>query len=154
MANPPISQEELEKLTEEVCHSVYSGVQKYEHDKTLQWNTSVINTILSRLISHTTKDDKPSPYKFVVTSTIVQNIMPSKTQSAGTSTASNVEDGAGLDGSNVVDAKASGGKRGMHSASGAYWNKEKDGSWSYKFDGGDVREFDVVITVIWVATSP
>ncbi|MCJ1404309.1 hypothetical protein MMC11_007534 [Xylographa trunciseda] len=154
MANPPISREELEKLTEDVCSSVYSGVQKYDHDKTLRWNTSVINTVLSRLISLTTKDDKPSPYKFVVTSTIVQNIMPPKMQSAGTSTAIKAEHAAGPDASDVAGAKVSGGKRGMHSASGAYWNKEKDGSWSYKFDGGDVREFDVVITVIWVATSP
>ncbi|MCJ1287035.1 hypothetical protein MMC26_006382 [Xylographa opegraphella] len=154
MANPPLSRDELEKLTKDVCHSVYNGVQKYEHDKTLQWNTAVINTVLSRLIDHTTNDDKPSPYKFVVTSTIVQNILPVQTQSAGTSTATGAEDGAELDGSIATGAKASSGKRGMHSASGAYWNKEKDGSWSYKFDGEDVREFDVVITVIWVATSP
>ena len=80
--------------------------------------------------------------------------MPVKTQSAGTSTTIGTEDVAGPDGSNVAGAKASGGKRGMHSASGAYWNKEKDGSWSYKFDGEGMREFDVVITVIWVATSP
>ena len=85
---------------------------------------------------------------------MVQNILPVKTQSAGTSTAFGTEDGAEPGGSNTTGVKASGGKRGMHSASGAYWNKEKDGSWSYKFDGEDVREFDVVITVIWVATSP
>lgn len=40
----------------------------------------------------------------------------------------------------------------MHSASGAFWNKEKDGSWNYKYDGGAIRDFDVVVSVVWIAT--
>jgi len=47
----------------------------------------------------------------------------------------------------------------MHAASGAYWNQEKDGMWSFKYDGeeqgqglgeGKGREFDVVVGVVWV----
>jgi hypothetical protein len=44
----------------------------------------------------------------------------------------------------------------MHAASGAYWNKEKDGMWSFKYDGesslagGNGRDFDVVVGVVWV----
>jgi dynein light chain Tctex-type 1 len=43
------------------------------------------------------------------------------------------------------------GKRGMHSASAAYWNDEKDGMWSYKYDGAEKKGMDVVITVMWIA---
>ena len=42
-------------------------------------------------------------------------------------------------------------KRGMHSASGAFWNNEKDGMWSYKYEGTEERGFDVVISVMWVS---
>ena len=39
----------------------------------------------------------------------------------------------------------------MHSASGAYWNNETDGMWSFKFEGGkEGRGFDVVVSVIWI----
>ena len=47
------------------------------------------------------------------------------------------------------------GKRGMHSASGAYWNNERDGMWSCKWDGegpeAGGRGFDVVVSVVWVS---
>jgi len=39
----------------------------------------------------------------------------------------------------------------MHSATGGYWNNDKDGIWSYKFEGGDDRGLDVVLSIIWVA---
>lgn len=42
-------------------------------------------------------------------------------------------------------------RRGMHSATGAYWNTERDGMWSYKYEGGEARGFDVVICVLWMA---
>lgn len=45
----------------------------------------------------------------------------------------------------------------MHTASGAYWNQEKDGLWSYKqlgLDGDNKREFDTVVTVAYVANTP
>ena len=44
-----------------------------------------------------------------------------------------------------------GARRGMHSATGAYWNTEKDGMWSYKYEAGETKGFDVVICVIWMA---
>ncbi|TDZ26890.1 Dynein light chain Tctex-type [Colletotrichum orbiculare MAFF 240422] len=43
------------------------------------------------------------------------------------------------------------GRRGMHSATGAYWDEKKDGMWSYKYDGGEGKGMDVVIMLIWVA---
>jgi len=42
------------------------------------------------------------------------------------------------------------GKRGMHSATGAYWNNERDGMWSYKYEEEE-KGFDVVISVIWIS---
>lgn len=38
----------------------------------------------------------------------------------------------------------------MHSAVGAFWNNEKDGTWSYKWDRSEEKGMDVVITVTWV----
>ncbi|KAF2209032.1 hypothetical protein CERZMDRAFT_91440 [Cercospora zeae-maydis SCOH1-5] len=43
------------------------------------------------------------------------------------------------------------GRRGMHSASGAFWNNEKDGMWSYKYEGGEGKGMDIVVSVMWVA---
>lgn len=45
--------------------------------------------------------------------------------------------------------KGPAGRRGMHSATGGYWNEKTDGMWSYKYEG-DERGFDVVIMLIWI----
>lgn len=42
------------------------------------------------------------------------------------------------------------GRRGMHSASGAYWNNERDGMWSYKYEGGESKGMDIVVSVMWI----
>jgi len=68
----------------------------------------------------------------MVNSTIIQHTGPSSTTSTDDS------------------AAGSAGRRGMHSAAGAYWNNEKDGMWSYKYEGGEGRGMDVVICVMWV----
>ncbi len=41
----------------------------------------------------------------------------------------------------------------MHSATGAYWNNEKDGMWSFKYEAGEAKGLDVVISVIWIALA-
>jgi dynein light chain Tctex-type 1 len=43
------------------------------------------------------------------------------------------------------------GRRGMHSAVGAYWNNEKDGTYSYKWEAGEKKGMDIVIAITWVA---
>jgi hypothetical protein len=68
----------------------------------------------------------------MVNSTIIQHTAPSATSGG---------DGVG---------SGSSGRRGMHSAAGAYWNNEKDGMWSYKYEGGEKRGMDVVVMVMWV----
>jgi hypothetical protein len=49
-----------------------------------------------------------------------------------------------------TDGKPHVGRRGMHSATGAYWDEKRDGMWSYKYDGGDGKGMDVVISLIWI----
>lgn len=92
------------------------------------------NSILQSLISATTNSTPSSPspsYKFAVTSTIIQHI-----PSAGAK-----ENEAG--------------RRGMRSATGAFWNNEQDGMWSYKYEKGQAggNGFDVIVSVVWVSVS-
>ena len=54
-------------------------------------------------------------------------------------------------GPTATDGKPHVGRRGMHSAAGAYWNEKTDGMWSFKYDGGEAKGMDVVIMLIWIA---
>ena len=38
----------------------------------------------------------------------------------------------------------------MHSAVGAYWNNEKDGTWSFKWEGAEAKGMDIVISITWI----
>ena len=38
----------------------------------------------------------------------------------------------------------------MHAAQGAYWNVEKDGMWSYKYEAAETKGLDVVIGIVWI----
>ncbi|KAI6807191.1 hypothetical protein KC332_g6732 [Hortaea werneckii] len=118
-------------------------------------------------------------YKFCVNSTIIQHLSdprPSGTTSTGTSTEKTAGDaavegeaeeelkkevGGGNGESEEVAAAAASnkaasntggpGRRGMHSASGAYWNNAKDGMWSHKYEGGEAKGMDIVIAIMWIA---
>ena len=79
--------------------------------------------MLQKLIDETSSD-RPPPYKFIVNTTIIQHLLPG-------------EDGSG--------------KRGMHAASSAYWNNDKDGMWSYKWAGAEDKGIEVVVMVTWIA---
>lgn len=61
-------------------------------------------------------------YKFAVTSTIVQQ------------------------------NDAATGTRGIHSATGAYWNDEKDGMWHFKHEVS-TKGIDVIISVLWMSLA-
>lgn len=43
------------------------------------------------------------------------------------------------------------GRRGMHSATGAYWNNKKDGMWNFKYEAIENRGLDVVVSIIWIS---
>lgn len=159
---PPIPNNSSYKTTPnpipQAIDSAFGSAEKYDHTLVQSWNTSIIvspihpfpppkqptttnptpptnlaptptqNAILKDLIEKTkpTDENKTTPYKFVVTSTIIQHTAaPSEAATAG--------------------------RRGMHSAVGAFWNSEKDGSWSYKWDGAEKKGLDSVISITWIA---
>ena len=90
--------------------------------------------MLQSLISELSPSGQQPTYKLAVTSTIIQHT------SIPTSS------------SEDKDSKAfsGNGRGGMHSATGAFWNNEKDGTWSHKFEE-EKKGFDVVISVIWIS---
>lgn len=122
------------------------------------------NNILKAVISESTPEKASAPaFKFAVNSTIVQHLVPTsqlnKSQGTSTSTGTSTEeskDGSSSDSAatamaTATDGKPHVGRRGMHSATGAYWNEDTDGMWSYKYDGGEAKGMDVVIMLIWIA---
>lgn len=93
--------------------------------------------MLKAVMSEATPQGASSPaYKFAINSTIVQHVVPTSQMNkpSGTST----------------DRKAQSGRRGMHSATGGYWNEKTDGMWSFKWDG-EAKGLDVVVMLIWIA---
>lgn len=50
----------------------------------------------------------------------------------------------------TASSKPRAGRRGMHSAAGAYWNNERDGLWNFKYEGAERKGMDVVVSVIWI----
>ncbi|TQS34619.1 hypothetical protein Golomagni_04990 [Golovinomyces magnicellulatus] len=122
------------------------------------------NSILRALISESTSTPGGTPpFKFTVNSTIIQHLVPTsviqRTKVAQESANSKSKD---LDSSPTLtnstkdsaigtDGRPHVGRRGMHSATGAYWNEKTDGMWSFKYDGGDRRGLDVVISIVWIA---
>lgn len=133
----PLPPSELSKIATEACDGALLKAIGYDHTQVATWNSSIINSVLKALITATTPEEKSStntpltpPYRFTVNSTIVQQ--------------------------GVIDKAAAGssgevGKRGMHSASGAYWDVNRDGMWTFKYPGGEQRGLDVVVSVTWFA---
>ncbi|KAJ5226893.1 uncharacterized protein N7469_006899 [Penicillium citrinum] len=132
----PLPIPELTKITTEACDLALKDTTEYQHDKVSEWNSSIINTVLKALISATAPPDTktPAPYRFTVNSTIVQQGLIDKTAAA---------DGT----------QSNAGKRGMHSASGAFWDVNRDGMWTFKYPGAEERGLDVVVSVTWFAMN-
>ncbi|KAL2264941.1 hypothetical protein VTJ83DRAFT_7451 [Remersonia thermophila] len=135
--NSPIPLKRLEQIANDVCNSVMESVEYYEHPKTAQWNETIVNKMLKAVLAEATPSGASAPsYKFAINSTIVQHFVPTSSQSSQAS-----EEG--------TSKKGHGGKRGMHSATGGYWNEKTDGMWSFKWDG-EAKGLDVVIMLIWI----
>lgn len=118
----------------QVCDSVLRPITSYDHASTKSWNTNIISIILQKLIHETSSSSGQPSHKFAVNSTIIQHAF----------------------GPRVEGKEENGGvphKKGMHSASGAYWNNETDGIWSFKYDKSESKGFNVVISIIWVSLS-
>jgi len=104
--------------------------------------------MLKAVMAEATPQGTASPtYKFAINSTIVQHVVPTSqlSKSTGTSTSPAAEEG-----SSAPAKKGQAGRRGMHSATGGFWNEKTDGMWSFKFDGED-KGLDVVLMLIWIA---
>ncbi|KAK7511184.1 Tctex-1 [Phyllosticta citricarpa] len=142
MAAPPVSETRLKQIATDACDAAIGKAESYVHASTAEWNETIINSILKSLISETsTGPNNQPPFKYAINSTIIQHA-PTFSRTA--------------DSDSTEDAAASlakVGRRGMHSAAGAYWNNEKDGMWSYKYEGGDKKGLDVVINIMWIAIS-
>ncbi|KAL0263008.1 hypothetical protein SLS55_001983 [Diplodia seriata] len=142
MAAPPVSETRLKQIATDACDAAVGTAESYIHSSTAEWNNTIINTILKSLISETsTGPNNQPPFKYAVNSTIIQHA-PTFSRTADDSAPASEDQAASL-------AKV--GRRGMHSAAGAYWNSEKDGMWSFKYDGGEKKGLDVVINVMWIA---
>ncbi|PSK34429.1 hypothetical protein C1H76_9398 [Elsinoe australis] len=133
----PVPEIRLKQIASDACASALEKAERYEHSRMEEWNGQIINQILQSLISES-KGDKPDascPFKFAINSTIIQHL----------------EDPAPKGTDENAGSQRKVGRRGMHSAAGAYWNNEKDGMWSFKWEGGEAKGMDVVVSVIWIA---
>jgi len=143
-STPPISFTRLKQIADDACHSALGSAEYYEHSKTDAWNTSIIQSILKSLISESSPaSGGPPSYKYAVNSTIIQHLVP-------TNSLHKPRSGAEQEGNGDDKEKPHVGRRGMHSATGAFWNEKTDGMWSFKYDGGESKGLDVVISVIWI----
>ncbi|KAL2178262.1 Tctex-1 [Thermothelomyces heterothallicus CBS 202.75] len=139
--NAPIPLKRLEQIATDVCNSVLESAEYYEHPKTAQWNETIINKMLKAVMSEATPEGATAPaYKFAINSTIVQHVVP--TSQLNKPVTGSTEEG--------TSKKGQAGRRGMHSATGGYWNEKTDGMWSFKWDG-EAKGMDVVLMVIWIA---
>lgn len=139
----PIPIPRLTDIANDACDSAFRSVTSYEHASTSSWNTAIINTILQNLISESSHSGQHPLYKFAVTSTIIQHTTPQS--NPATEVASNDVS------QEVTGGESAVGRRGMHSASGAYWNNEKDGMWNFKYEKAESKGFDVVLSILWIS---
>ncbi|KAM5352341.1 hypothetical protein ACJ41O_005064 [Fusarium nematophilum] len=155
MATPPIPFNRLKQIATDACSSAIGSAEFYDHAKTEQWNSTIISSVLKAVISESTPQGASAPsFKFACNSTIVQHLVPTsalnkprggteiKTEEPHISTSSEAT---------ATDGKPHVGRRGMHSATGAYWDEKKDGMWTFKYDGGEGKGLDVVVMLIWIA---
>ncbi|KAL2202935.1 hypothetical protein CC79DRAFT_1325724 [Sarocladium strictum] len=157
MATPPIPFTRLKQIATDVCNSAIGSAEFYDHAKAEQWNSTIINSMLKAVIGESKDEsDQNKMYKFACNSTIVQHLVPTSSlnKSRGGSESKSEEPhvSTSTDGSaTATDGKPHVGRRGMHSATGAFWDEKQDGMWTFKYDGGEGKGMDVVIMMMWIA---
>jgi len=155
MATPPIPYQRLKQIAADVCNSAIGSAEYYDHAKTESWNSQIISNMLKQVISEATPKDASAPgFKFACNSTIVQHLVPTSALNKSRGGAESKAEEPHISTSSeatATDGKPHVGRRGMHSATGAYWDEKKDGMWTFKYDGGEGKGLDVVIMLIWVA---
>ncbi|KAK8144034.1 hypothetical protein MY1884_003851 [Beauveria asiatica] len=158
MSTPPVAFNRLKQIATDVCNSSIGNAEFYDHAKTEQWNSNIINSMLKAVISESTPQGAGAPsFKFACNSTIVQHLVPTSSLSKARAGADSKDaqqphiSTSSETTATATDGKPHVGRRGMHSATGAYWDEKKDGMWTFKYDGGEGKGMDVVIMLIWVA---
>ncbi|KAI9674359.1 MAG: hypothetical protein M1829_003761 [Trizodia sp. TS-e1964] len=163
-AAPPVPISRLTQIANDACTTALAHTTRYEHALTEGWNTAIIKSILQALVSATTTPTHAPQFKFSVNSTIIQHLTPAPAAVAASLRTSSAEPSSAATETTTEDetrpllpltgtAEERVGRRGMHSATGAYWNNERDGMWCFKYEGGVAKGMDVVISLIWVAVS-
>ncbi|KAI1327223.1 tctex-1 family protein [Xylariaceae sp. FL0255] len=156
--NTPVNPTRLKQIAMDACQVAIGSAEYYEHSKVEGWNSTIINSILRAVISESTPSGAQTPtYKYVVNSTIVQHLVPTSAlnRPKGGSEAKADEPHVSTSSDSnstptATDGKPYVGRRGMHSATQAFWNEKTDGMWSFKYDGGEGKGMDVVVSVIWI----
>ena len=103
------------------------------------------------MISESSPTGGTPAYKYAVNSTIIQHLVPTSSLNKPKPVQEQTSEPDTKPEATSTDGKPHVGRRGMHSATGAFWNEKTDGMWSYKYDGGDNKGLDVVISIIWIA---
>jgi len=150
----PISHTRLKQIATDACQSAIGSADFYDHTKVNGWNSLIINNILKNVIGESTPAGTAPSHKYVVNSTIVQHLVPTSAlnKSKGGSEAKSDEPHITTSSdATATDGKPHVGRRGMHSATQAFWDQKNDGLWSFKYDGGEAKGMDIVVTVIWIA---
>jgi hypothetical protein len=98
-------------------------------------NSPLQNEVLQSLIRATTPNEPSEsrkaltpPYRFNVNCTIIQQGLAAPAEDESPDTA---------------------GRRGMHAASGAYWDVRRDGMWTFKYPKAAEKGMDLVLNVVW-----
>ncbi|KAL8305715.1 hypothetical protein RB598_002587 [Gaeumannomyces tritici] len=144
----PIPTNRLKQIANDACHDAIGSAEFYDHAKTEQWNSQIINSILKAVIAESQPSGGSTPFKFAVNSTIVQHLVPTSKLNKPTGGAAASEESSTT--ATSTDGKPHVGRRGMHSATGAYWNDKTDGMWTFKYEGDESKGMDVIVMLVWI----
>ncbi|EER45300.1 dynein light chain [Histoplasma capsulatum H143] len=132
--NLPIPIADLTEIATDVC--------AHSNDWLYKYLSLTIHSLLQSLIEATTPDHpdddaetdnpQPPPYRFNVNCTIIQQ---------------------GVTAPDTPESREKVGKRGMHSASGAYWDVSRDGMWTFKYPNAEDKGLDLVLNIVWFGAN-
>jgi Tctex-1 family len=108
--------------------------------------------MLKAAVAESNPENAPNnKYKFACNSVIVQHLVPTSAlnKPRGGTDAKAAEPTNGQ--ATSTDGKPHVGRRGMHSAVAAFWNEKEDGMFVHKYDGGESKGLDVIVTLLWMA---
>ncbi|KAI2014535.1 hypothetical protein LOY97_000273 [Ophidiomyces ophidiicola] len=141
----PIPIDDLAKIATETCDKVLADIESYDHEKVSDWSSKIINQVLQTLISATTS----SPDSSSTTTTTTPPSEPQKLSYRFNVNCTIIQQGLTHESGAKPSSVEETGRRGMHAASGAYWDVKRDGMWTYKYPNGADKGLDLVLNVVW-----